>query len=230
MDGWRAIGIDPAPKKDAVVCTGGMWTDVAPDALRDFVVGAVAQSRMTLIAWDAPLSYDRVNHSDRRVDRAARAWAKRQVELGRFEPKAINALPFAGVPHWAVTCHALGMPFGDPPGGLRLAADTTLEGPVAIEVHPAVALGAWWIEAGCSDPMPRYKQDPTACARIVSVLGLPAAAAVSDDALDAYVAWRLGELFLAGAACWVGNPAVGGYVMPRCAATDELLEIYRDLP
>lgn len=229
MKGWRVMGVDPAPKKAAVVYSEGVWTEVAASALREFVLDAIAESHMTLIAWDAPLSYDHANHSDRLVDRAARAWAKRQVELGRFHPKAVHALPFAGVPHWAVTCHALGLPFGDPPEGLRLVQDPPLDGPVAIEVHPAVALGAWWVESGCSEPMPRYKGDSSACARIVSVLGFPAAAAVSDDTLDAYVACRLGELFLSGGASWVGNPAIGGYVMPRCTATDELLGMFLGL-
>lgn len=226
---WRVIGIDPAPSKACVAYSEGVWDEIAPSALRAYVADAIAASQSTLVAWDAPLSYDRANQSDRVIDKAARRWVKRQVNAGRFDPKAVHALPFSGVPHWAVTCDALGLPFCFPPGGLQLASTVPSDGPAAIEVHPAVALGAWWIEAKCSEPMPRYKQDPVACARIASVLDFPSGASASDDTLDAYVAHRLGELFLVGDALWVGSPRIGGYVMPRCDATTDLLDVLSEL-
>ena len=225
MHGWNVIGIDPAPTKAAAVCRKGGWERVKPAALRQFILDAAKEPAPTLIAWDAPLSYDRVDHFDRKVDKVVRAWVKRQVALGHFEDKAINAMPFAGLPHWAVTCDALGLPFGHSPAGLRLVHELPVDEHrlVAIEVHPAVALGAWWIEAGCAEPMPRYKGKPEHCRAIAEALGFPAGCAVDDDALDAFVAYRLGELFLDGRACCVGDGAAGGYVMPTCAATDELL-------
>ncbi len=94
----------------------------------------------------------------------------------------------------------------------------------AIEVHPAVALGAWWVEAGCPEPMPRYKGRPEQCRMIAEALDFPVGSAVDDDALDAFVAHRLGELFLDGRASCVGDRSAGGYVMPNCAATEELLD------
>jgi len=226
MLGWNVIGIDPAPTKPAVVCRHGSWEQVKPPAIRQFILDAAKDPAPTLIAWDAPLSYDRADHFDRKVDKVARAWAKQHVLLGHFEDKAINAMPFAGLPHWAITCDALGLPFGRSPAGMRLVHELPVDGHrlVAIEVHPAVALGAWWIMADCDEPLPRYKGKPDACRLIAEVLDFPTECGENDDALDAFIACQLGELFLDGKACCVGDSSVGGYVMPKCAATDEMLD------
>lgn len=226
MSEWTVVGIDPAPTKDAVIHRNGAWSKVAPGDLRRFVTKVAADSTRTLIAWDAPLSFGPTDLYDRRVDKVARAWAKRHVAIGHFGEKAINARPFAGLPHWVVTCEALGLPFGTPPSGLRLVHDRPAndERFVAIEVHPAMALGAWWIEARRPDSLPRYKGSPGACRMIAAALGFPDGAGEDDDALDAFVACRLGELFLNGGACCVGDSQTGGYVMPQCSATSELLD------
>jgi hypothetical protein len=122
MSGWSVVGIDPAPTKPAIAYQDGGWTQIKPTALRRFIAEIAEGPTPTLIAWDAPLSYDRGDFYDRRVDKVARAWIKQHVSLGHFEDKAINARPFAGLPHWAVTCDALGLPFGTPPAGLQLVA------------------------------------------------------------------------------------------------------------
>lgn len=228
MKNWRVIGIDPAPTKPAVVYQRSVWTKIKAGDLRRFVTDAADGPEATLIAWDAPLSYDGDDFFDRRVDKVARAWAKHHVSLGHFEEKAINAMPFAGLPHWVVTCDALGLPFGVPPSGLRLVHEAPSDNDhiVAIEVHPAVAIGAWWIEAGCLEPLPRYKGKPEECRRVAVGLDFPLGCGDSDDALDAFVACRLGELLLNDEACCVGDSRRGGYIMPRCAATDELLDAF----
>lgn len=45
---------------------------------------------------------------------------------------------------------------------------------------------------------------------------------MNDDDLDAFVAYRLGKMFLHDEAVCLGDPRNGGYVMPRCQATEEL--------
>jgi hypothetical protein len=222
---WYIIGIDPAPSKDALVYSQGKWQPLAPGKIRAFVTDCMRGNPATLVAWDAPLSFDPKDLYDRTVDKVVRAWAAAHVRDGRFAHKAINARCFAGLPHWVVSCVTLGLPFGTPPSGLRLAdvaPGRAGKAALAIEVHPAVALGAWWLEAHSADPFPRYKGDVSACKRIAKVLGFPPESGTDDDHLDSFVAHRLGELFVLGKAHWLGGASSGGYVMPDCAATTEL--------
>ena len=227
MSPWHVIGIDPAPSKDAVVYHDGAWEKVHPTDLRDFITRQAESAPRTLVAWDAPLSFGPTDLYDRTVDKVVRAWVMKHVGTGHFSKKAINARAFAGLPHWVVSCVSLGLPFGTPPLGLRLAdvpaLDSLHTGLLAIEVHPAVAIGAWWLASACPEPLPRYKGDPAACASIAARLGFPSHCGSDDDVLDAFVAHRLGELFVQGQASWVGNPCTGGYVMPLCQPTEELL-------
>lgn len=227
MSRWQVIGIDPAPSKDAVVYDSGGWKRLAPRAIRDFLTERFHANSATLVAWDAPLSFGLADLYDRPVDKVVRAWAKDQLARGRFAESAVNARCFAGLPHWVVSCLTLGFPFGSPPSGLQLTPfvlDASQPGPLAVEVHPAVAIGAWWLSSGCAEPLPRYKGSEAGCKKIASTLEFPDACATNDDFLDSFVAYRLGELLVSGEACWVGSPTVGGYIMPRCSATAELQE------
>jgi hypothetical protein len=73
--------------------------------------------------------------------------------------------------------------------------------------------------------MPRYKGSASECGKIVDKLSpfleqigagpVPPDARLSDDNLDAWVAWRMGMDFLSGNAVWCGSPKQGGYVLPR---------------
>lgn len=222
---FRVLGIDPAPTKDALAYHKEGFKRVPAVELHGFIAEWLEANPATLIAWDAPLSFSSADFYDRPVDKVVRKWAKEHVLGDRFAEGAINARPFAGLPHWAVSCASLGLPFGTPPHGLRLAPvapDFSQPAPLVIEVHPAVAIGAWWLDAASSTPLPRYKGKPQECACIAKTLGLPSGCERDDDVLDAFVAYRLGEMFLKGDACWVGDPETGGYVMPCCQATDEL--------
>lgn len=228
MNDWQVIGIDPAPTKPAMLYFEGDWLRLQPTEIRDFIAGRMRSNPKTLVAWDAPLSFDPNNLNDRTVDKVVRKWAKSNR---RFEEKAINARCFAGLPHWVVSCVALGLPFGTPNSGLQLAPkapDRSCTTPLVIEVHPAVALGAWWLQSNCPDPMPRYKgnipasERIKALKRIVEVLKFPPQSGKDDDHLDSFVAHRLGELFVHRKAHWLGSPSSGGYVMPDCPATTEL--------
>jgi hypothetical protein len=225
MSGWSVVGIDPAPTKPAIAYQDGGWTQIKPTALRRFIAEIAEGPTPTLIAWDAPLSYDRGDFYDRRVDKVARAWIKQHVSLGHLRTRR-------STPGRSPVCRTGRSPVtrSGCRSARRLPACSWLhEAPadgqhlVVIEVHPAVALGAWWIEAGCSEPLPRYKGKPEACRRIAEALSFPPGCSAGDDALDAFIAYRLGELLLGRGACSVGSSQAGGYVMPRCSATDQLL-------
>jgi hypothetical protein len=222
---WHVIGIDPAPTKPTVLYDGTAFGSVKPQKIREYIIDAEKKSSSLLIAWDAPLSFRGSDFYDRPVEKAVRAWVKVQIANRRVSAKAINARAFAGLAHWAITCFTLGLPFGEPPCGLALLPGIPTQeqiGLFAIEVHPAVAMGAKWISMQFSDPFPRYKGNPTACAEIAQRLCFPIDAGVNDDRLDAYVAYWLGQLFLSGEASWLGDPVSGGYVMPDCSASKEL--------
>lgn len=227
------VGIDPAPSKDALVCCGNESFERVPAReLVDFVEGLAAAHEDVLIAWDSPLSFDAGNgYSDRPVDKRVRKWIKGQIREGRLATGAVNVLPFAGCPHWAISCAALGLPFAASAGGgrWRLAESANESGHRVIEVHPAVALARWWIAAGRTrprPPLPKYKgikkaDRAPALATIrdglnhaFAHLAIPEAAIQDDDHLDAWVAWRMATDFDNGQAAWVGSPSEGGYVLP----------------
>ena len=111
--------------------------------------------------------------------------------------------------------------------------------PWLAEVHPAVALAAWWVGQGKSDPMPRYKGERKGareglCA-VAEFLGLshdhPALFDVimkedgvgqPDDRLDAWIACRLAREWTQGTAHPVGAPDGGSYLLPTSLSWDVL--------
>lgn len=209
------IGVDPAPAKPAALWTGDGLRRVPAIELPRHIAKVVAENERVVIAWDAPLRFDaRHSMSDRPVDRVVRAWCKQRLREGVLAPKAVSVLPFAGCPHWAITCASLGFPYGTPPSGLRVASAPDDGERLVVEVHPAVAMAMRWCDLGLTDAFPRYKGDPAACRRIGQALAFPEDAWVDDDALDAYAAFWLAESFLSGAATLFGWAVAGGYVLP----------------
>lgn len=223
---WYIVGIDPAPTKDAVLCHGtGGFDRVRPQSLRAWFDELLAHHDKVLIAWDAPLSFESRDFYDRKIDKAARKWASTWVKKGRIAEKAINARPFAGLPHWAISCHTLGHPFGVAPGRLRLA-ERIDEGHCLVEVHPAVALAVWWIDKQIGSPLERYKNNKREAAMIAEALGFSDEAGTDDDHLDAYVGFILGKMLLRSKARWVGSVKSGGYVLPDCSDSREIEALY----
>lgn len=222
---WVTVGIDPAPSKDTVACIGGdTFETIRAAHVPDFVAALVRDNARLVVAWDAPLSFDAASgFSDRAADRETRAWVKEHVQAVRIAAGAVSVLPFTGCSHWAITCAALGMPFGATDAPLLLAA-TPQDGPqLVIEVHPAVTLARWWVARPRTRPMPKYKglPKPATAAAIRAIrteLGddavIPEAATVDDDHLDAWVAWKMAADFTKGDAVWTGSPQAGGYVVP----------------
>ncbi|MFM2248607.1 MAG: hypothetical protein RL071_4682 [Pseudomonadota bacterium] len=166
-----------------------------------------------------------------------------------LEPKAVGVAAAAQCPHNILSMAVLGLPMGVPRHGLELLADASaLEagGRWVAEVHPAVALGWWYARqgAGSAVRLPRYKGNDDAVDRVRgrlvellqplrALIGPEAWAFLdsdagggstlkNDDQLDAWVAWLLGRLLLAGRAeLWRGADAAavqrdgGYYVLPR---------------
>lgn len=231
----RVLGIDPAPRKHAAVWDEEGLSRIPPARLRNFLQAQLAGPRGVIAVWDSPLSFDlEEGFSDRVFDRAARAWVAAKVREGLIEPGAVSVRPFSGCPHWALSCQVLGLPFGEGIEGLSLCgSEVPAPEPgrgVVVEVHPAVALAALWIDRQPDEPFPRYKGSKAgarASAVIAAQLGFPEEAGRDDDALDAFVAYRLGTQMLTGEAAVAGGPPGGGYLLPRkgCAA-----EIGRSLP
>ena len=119
-DTWHVIGIDPAPRKPAVICEGDRFETVPPQALAEFIRRRIKGEEHLLIAWDAPLSFDgTISYSDRPIDKAVRAFIANEP---RLKGGAVYALPFSGCPHWAITCDVLGLPIGGE-RGVQLVAE-----------------------------------------------------------------------------------------------------------
>ena len=225
------LGIDPAPAKPAAIWSRTGLTKLRPAELRSFLEGQVRGLRSVIVVWDSPLSFDPgVGFSDRSIDRAARAWVSAKVSEGLIEAKAVSVVPFSGCPHWVLSCHVLGLPFGQEIEGLSLHAATESEEMPApgrsfvVEVHPAVALAALWIDRRIDAPFPRYKGSAArdVPAVVASQLGFPEQAGEDDDALDAFIAYRLGTQVISGEARVVGDPAAGGYLLPAGGCATEI--------
>lgn len=242
QEDFEILGIDPAPSKETTLWTRGRCHRLKPGEVRPEIEKRLSEGQALLIGWDAPLSFDPARgFYDRPIDSAVRGWIKERFGEGarRIEPKAVSVLPFAGCPHWAITCHTLGFPYGTPPEGLELSPSTfTRPAPghaLVLETHPAVALALLWMEKGFSEAeaFPRYKGGGAATRdksrEIAEKLGFgPCRNADGkdvdwdDDALDAYVGWEMVRRFIHGKAILAGDPKKGGYLLPQCAESSSI--------
>ncbi len=250
----RCIGIDPAPGKPTVVCeqlADGTFafTPWQPYEVRARIVelldNAAASGQKLVVTWDAPLRLDpgavpgSRDYASRLIDNAVSRW-KRGVPL---EAGAVGVANASSVPHNLLTQHVWGLPVGAAPAhGAHLLLPGQMHATVSAscvlaEVHPAVALAAWWVGQGASGPMPKYKDErknarsglrkvaefvrdhvDATCpiddiltekdAVLSDVAGLP------DDRLDAWIAWKLAHDWTNGAAHPVGPPDGGSYLLP----------------
>jgi hypothetical protein len=246
--GWRVVGVDPAPSKPTVAFDGACFHTMAPDAVDAQIAALTGGHDRVLLLWDAPLQMDPGAYYSRAVDVAAKEMVASWSHV--LEDKAVGIAAAAQCPHNILSMAVLGLPIGAPRHGLRLlddAAALASGGRWVAEVHPAVALGWWYAQpsSGALRRLPRYKGRVGAVAAVRADLAAllspqrafigaeawacldPAApggggpAITSDDQLDAWVAWLLGRMLLAGRAqLWRGaaegpGQASGGhYVMP----------------
>lgn len=268
MDGsdWFVLGVDPAPSKKTVAFDGTKFlhweaADVR-QKLHEVVSAKTTAGQPVLVLWDAPLCMDEGNFYSREVDRSAQSivdgWKKNGVVAGSGEKErsAVGIAAAAQCPHNILSMNVLGLPMGGPPSerGLRLLTDRRAldanSGAWVAEVHPAVAIGAWYKhhELGKHhEPpkLPRYKQNKGKSRDVLAALldgvdelrNLVSGPLLSellsnkkygDDELDAFVAWALGKLLLAKKAeLWRGlgpdeHATRGYYVMPSAALSTTL--------
>jgi hypothetical protein len=262
MSKVRCIGIDPAPGKPTVVCEErepGVFHFEAwePHEVRagitKLLVKAKENGERLVVTWDAPLRLDRGavagtrDYASRLVDNAVASWkkSKQTTSPPLLGPGAVGVANAASCPHNLLTQHVWGLPVGEvPEHGAHLVLPgqtfTTVSASCMLaEVHPAVALAAWWVGQGKSDPMPRYKDERKGareglCA-VAEFLGLPVkhpslytdimkegGSGQPDDRLDAWIAWRLAHEWTQGTAHPVGAPDGGSYLLPTSLAWDVL--------
>jgi hypothetical protein len=167
------LGIDPAPGEQGSTLweAGQASQHFSPPELRALLRSRVTSGERLLIVWDSPLTFDRrQSFSDRLIDKAARSWKKDEESAGRLTRSAVSVLPFCQCPHWTASCYVLGLPFGSRPGWARVPPTEGL-GPdpgeaLVLEAHPAVALAAWWLEAGDEEPFPITTVRSNGCERL----------------------------------------------------------------
>lgn len=222
------IGIDPASGKETCIWQGSSFKFVKAQNVRREIISILGPGENCLIAWDAPISFSHNSFSDRSVDRITRAWVKSEVEKGGFEKKSINALPFSGLSHWVISCQALGLPFGERIEELGFFDNQKFSneiGSYVVEVHPAVSMGCMWLDAQLDIPFPVYKKSKESRKVIVQELAFPEACIENDDILDAYVAYRMADMFLKSEAGFVCNPNNGSYVLPYGDSFDQIAHL-----
>jgi len=226
----KPIGIDPASGKASCIWRNDAYEYVTPQKMRSKLEGILNHNNdKYVVAWDAPISFDESSYSDRLIDKVTREWVKAKIEQGVFEKKSINALPFSGLSHWVITCKALGYPFGEPLTFSELSTKrkyiNSSKHHLIVEVHPAVSMGAMWVDKQLNIPFPVYKKSTEARKVIVENLEFPDICTESDDILDAYVAHLMAKQFISGNAEYLNNPMMGSYVLPLGRSFEELLKL-----
>jgi len=164
----RIYGVDPAPVGGLDCFNGTNYLHIPSVGGREGFEALLGHTDKTLIAWDAPISFDSaVNFYTRPIeqgDSPLRCWLTDRVTDGSIEQGAVNICAFAGCSHWSITCDCLGMPYGQPPQNLRILGLPEQAWQVnetntnfVIEVHPAVSMAIWWVEENIEGAFPRYK-------------------------------------------------------------------------
>lgn len=204
MTNIKVIGIDPAPSKKSTIFDGKVFLEMDCFELKTFLSELKKEHENILICWDAPLSFipDNTNFNTRTIE----SYFNKKVK----PPKGVTVQGFAGCPHWAISQYLLGYPkVGDCEVGVEppfeLVFDRKAITKSVTEVHPGLAIWVWLkdvLELNNNWP---YKKDSTIRIKIVSALRnlfpddqLLAGKIQNDDQLDAYVAWKLGRV-------WVDN-------------------------
>jgi len=235
----HVIGVDPASGKGLCFFNGERYSskhEILPVDSRHWIEDEFATHRRVLLTWDAPISFN-CTHSltTRPIERThspVAIWVREQVQEGRIAKKAVAIGRFSDLPHWVISCHCLGMPYGVSPKGLRIAShrDEVIRSDESmrwvIEVHPAVSMALWWVGMNMKGALPKYKGNKPAAQNHLAREAIWASfldkglaskdtePPADDDQLDAWVAWKMGVDFLSGEACWVGTPESGGFVLP----------------
>lgn len=191
----RVIGIDPAPKKPAMVFDGqGKPHGYAFPELRHYLSEVHQGNGKVLICWDAPLSGPRHTESDGPF--IASDYSMRPIDafFGRQQhgfkaPPGISVLPYSSCSHWAISRALLGLPRVGPfdtdwgllPFFLISSKNDFREREKLIaEVHPALALWLWCRHDWPSQRGWKYKGDKEMVKSLWEVLTRKLASQVVD--------------------------------------------------
>ena len=153
---WKILGIDPASGKSSYCFTDdddvaallpkGPDGPIGPKELREFMREASQQdwANQLIIAWDAPLTAVG-SLTTRQVERD---WSKNLRE-SPYNTAGVAVRGYSGLSHWTISQYVLGHPtvgdsaFSDTNCGVYRPTSETSKGPLAVEVHPTLALWLW---------------------------------------------------------------------------------------
>jgi hypothetical protein len=234
----NVIGIDPAPTKGLHVFDGGdhhISLDNARSALNSYAASDV------LVCWDAPLTGPPIPIANG-SEASGSSFFQRSIEsffsrawTGFKTPLGISVRGYAGCPHWAMTRSLIGLPRVGPfdaeasllPFNLLTTNSPPVYGRCIVEVHPAVAIWLWCRSE--RDPLANweYKKSREVLHELWNILLRIESIAnlfhdnvndvpISDDALDARVAYALGYLWChePGAVTLLGDGDSGAFLLP----------------
>lgn len=221
----KIIGIDPAPSKDTTVYDGNKIENYKYDTLIDYLYKLKKENEKVLICWDAPLSFS--------IENQKTPFSKRPIEKFFSQekwmktPAGISVMGYSTCPHWMISQYIVGYPqlnqhfesFNPP---FELVFDSDKIKYSITEVHPAVAIWIW-----CKDEENikfedwSYKKNEKILKELVGILQgkniIPSELEIeNDDKLDAYIAWKLGEMWCKneGVIC-LGDNRTGSFLIPE---------------
>lgn len=214
-----------------------------PTAIRCLRRNAVKTNRTLLVCWDAPLTAGRPgckrSYSTRPIESFFNS-KKHRYKL----PKGISVRGYSGCPHWTITRAALGLPrLGEyEPHESKLPLHLLSgnggqewpnnAGHFVVEVHPALAMWLWgrnetrdWGYKSSDKKITKRRlcgqQLWKAVKSHVPQDLHPAQCEwendqFSDDKLDAYIAWAIGELWVrSDNVRLLGDADAGAFLLPH---------------
>ncbi len=191
----KIYGIDPAPRKDNVVFDGKSFQKYNVERLKSFIESL---DKDTLICWDAPLSFDMKTFN----------FYYRPVEyFFRYKkklPPGVSVLPIAGCSHWLMSEYVIGYPSlyckREDISLVLKREDLNIQKIKLIEVHPALAIWIWLKGKRENFQYKKGENKKEILKEIVDELKelkiIKDMKINIDDELDAYISWKLGEMFL----------------------------------
>ncbi len=245
----KVIGIDPAPAKKTVIYNDvDGFTEIEADKLKEHLDDKIKKLKEdVLICWDAPLTGGFQTNSKQK--KKYNPFYQRKIEqLINEKVKEVSTLPYAGCSHWAITQHCFGLPLINDefkpiePTSFKLITnqderEKPFEGKYIVEVHPALALWLWLkgdvedlnYKGGTGKKRRTSAEKKEIIKKIIIKLNEKWSIVVpknveKDDHLDAYIAWKLGDLWQNEneKVILVGNENTGAMLLPNVEDAKDL--------
>ena len=227
----KVIGIDPAPSKKTVIYNDiDGFTEIEADKLKKYLDDEFKNSEEDiLICWDAPLTGGKPINFNQKIEKYNPFYQRKIEQLinATVQVKGISTMGYAGCPHWSITQYCLGLPQIFQPEvpqsnlpfqliteQLTIEQKKSLKGKYVIEVHPALAL--WlWLQDKVKDW--NYKRSKETLKELLKKTTITIDTIKNDDYLDAYIAWKLGNLWQneQDKVILVGNKNTGAILLPN---------------